>query len=70
MTNAHAYAHKRMNVGAHHAGERWTDVLRGAWGEVVIDRMGWGTFPVGPRSVALWVDRNAERRDVLDGLVL
>ena len=70
MTNGWSYAYKRMNVGRHHAGERWTDILRWAWGEVVIDQRGWGTFPVGPRSVSVWVNAAAEGRDFLDGFVL
>jgi alpha-amylase len=70
MTNAHTYAHKRMYVGRHHADERWTDILGWAWGEVVIDQRGWGTFPVGPRSVGVWVDVAAEGRGSLDGLML
>lgn len=65
-----AYTTKCMNVGSRHAGERWTDVLGWAWGEVVIDREGWGVFPVGPRSVGVWVDRDAEGRERVDGCAL
>lgn len=57
-----------MNVGRHHAGKRWTDILRWAWGTVVIDGDGWGSFPVGPRSVGVWVWEGAEGRRRVDGL--
>ena len=70
MTNGWSFAHKRMNVGQQHAGERWTEILHWAWGEVVIDQRGWGTFPVGPRSVGVWVNAVAEGRKFLDGFVL
>ena len=70
MTNANNYAHKRMYVGRQHTGEHWTDILAWAWGEVVIDLRGWGTFPVGPRSVGVWVNAAAENRPLIDGLDL
>lgn len=71
MTNAWTRAAKRMFVGAHRAGQRWTDVLRGCWGEVVIDGEGWGVFPAAPRSVAVWAAWDAPgRREVVDGSVL
>ena len=56
-----------MNVGRHHAGERWTDILGWAWGMVIIDPEGWGWFPVGPRSVGIWVWERAEGRQRVDG---
>lgn len=65
-----SYAHKRMNVGKHHAGETWTDIMGWAWGEVCIDREGWGSFPAGPRSVSIWVDEKAEGRRGMDHLIL
>lgn len=64
------YAHKRMDVGRQHAGERWTDILGWAWGQVTIDTEGCGNFPVGPRSVGVWVDEKAEGRQKLDALIL
>jgi hypothetical protein len=70
MTNLPTYAHKRMYVGKSHIGERWTDILGWAWGEVVIDKKGYGRFPVGPRSVAVWVDRRARGRQALEALTL
>lgn len=66
MTNARRWASKWMFVGARHAGERWTDVLRGCWGETVVDVNGWGEFWVGPRSVAVWVAKSAPRREEID----
>ena len=70
MTNGWKHVSKRMNVGMQHAGERWTDIMKWAWGEVVIDSRGWGTFPVGPRSVSVWVNAVADGRDFLDGFEL
>lgn len=64
------FATKRMCVGARHAGERWTDLLRWTWGSVVIDAQGYGVFPVGPRGVAVWVDEKAEGRDLVDEFTL
>lgn len=71
LNASHAsYAHKRMNVGKQHAGEKWTDIMAWAWGEVCIDREGWALFPVGPRSMGVWVNERAQGRRGLDGLVL
>lgn len=64
------FAMKRMYVGRQHAGERWTDLLRVTWGEILIDQQGYGVFPVGPRGVAVWADRAAEGRWYLDQFVL
>jgi alpha-amylase len=65
-----SYTSKRMNVGRHHAWERWTDILGWAWGAVEIDGEGWGVFPVGPRSVGVWVNERAPGRREVDGLEL
>ncbi|KAL1868929.1 hypothetical protein Daus18300_005765 [Diaporthe australafricana] len=70
MTNGWAHATKTMFVGPEHAGERWTDVLGGCWGEVIIDREGWGVFAAAPRSAAVWVNRQAPRRDEIDCFLL
>lgn len=70
MTNGWRGASKTMFVGKQHAGERWTDVLGGCPGEVVVDREGWGVFAAGPRSVAVWVRWDAPLRAEVDGSVL
>ncbi|KAH6637162.1 glycoside hydrolase superfamily [Chaetomium tenue] len=70
MTNAWEYATKSMFVGRHHAGEAWTDLLRWCPGQVVIRDDGWGDFPVGHRSVAVWVNTQADGRAEVDTLVL
>lgn len=61
---------KRMNVGRQHGGERWTDMLRGAQGEVRIDDEGWGLFPIqanqGSGCVAVWSHSAALDRGRLD----
>ncbi|KAL2132273.1 hypothetical protein VTI74DRAFT_3987 [Chaetomium olivicolor] len=69
MTNAWEYAAKRMYVGKQHAGECWTDVLRWCPGRVIIDGDGWGSFPVGPKSVAVWVNAVAVGRRRVDEFV-
>ncbi|ROV92975.1 hypothetical protein VMCG_08977 [Cytospora schulzeri] len=70
MTNGWTYTTKKMFVGAEHAGERWSDLLHGCWGEVEIDQDGWGVFAAAPRSVALWVKKHGERRHEFEGHVL
>ncbi len=70
MTNSLEAIDKRMNVGKQHAGERWTDILRYCWGEVIIGEDGWGVFGVGPRSVSVWASKTAFDRERLDELVL
>lgn len=69
ISNGWEVATKRMNVGRQHAGERWTDILRWSWGEIVIDGDGWGVFRVGPRSVSLWASKTASGRQRLYQLV-
>lgn len=64
------WAAKRMCVGVRHKGERWTDLLRMTWGRVEIDAMGYGTFPVGPRGVSVWVDDRAEGRGAVEAYEL
>lgn len=70
MTNGWNCTSKKMFVGAEHAGERWTDLLHGCWGEVEIDHDGWGVFAASPRSVAIWADSQGERRHMVDDHVL
>ena len=53
------HASKRMCVGKGNAGRKFVDLLGFAWGEVEIDRHGWGVFPVGPRSVGVWLDKQS-----------
>ncbi|KAK6352859.1 hypothetical protein TWF696_004859 [Orbilia brochopaga] len=64
MSNADAGT-KRMNVGSEHAGEVWTDVLGWEQGQVVIDDEGWGNFTCPGVSCAIWVNKDAPRRDGL-----
>lgn len=70
MTNGWSYATKTMFVGKQHAGQRWTDLLASCWGEVVIDTEGWGVFACAPRSVAVWVHRDAPGRSEVDNHTL
>jgi alpha-amylase len=55
---------RRMFVGEMHAGETWTDVLGWAEGEVKIDGEGWGEFACPGVSVGVWVNAEAEGRDM------
>ncbi|MCJ1369326.1 hypothetical protein MMC20_000536 [Loxospora ochrophaea] len=59
---------KIMFVGKRHAGEVWTDSLGWHQGRVVIDRMGFGTFPCAGASVSVWIHLTAEGRDKLGSL--
>jgi len=61
---------KRMFVGEGRRGQRFTDLLEFAWGEVVIDRDGWGEFPVGPRTLGVWLDSQAVGRENIDELTI
>lgn len=61
---------KKMYVGSSHAGEKWTDILGWAWGEVTIDEFGTGVFPVGPRGVSVWAAKDAKGREKVDKLVV
>jgi alpha-amylase len=60
------WGEKRMCVGAKHRGEVWTDLLKMTWGRVEIDERGYGTFPVGPKGVSVWVSERAEGRDLVE----
>jgi alpha-amylase len=48
-------ASKRMYVGLGRAGEEWTDLLRPQAPPVIIDKSGYGLFPVEGLSVSVWV---------------
>lgn len=62
------YAKKEMFVGKERRGQKWTDLLDFAWGEVDINEDGYGIFPVGPRSVSVWLNCQAVRREQVDEL--
>lgn len=66
MTNDWQFKTKRMYVGRVHAGEVWTDLLQWCPGEVSIDLNGWGEFLVCPRSVSIWVYKEAFNRKFVD----
>jgi alpha-amylase len=53
---------KRMNVGAQHGGEVWTDILEGSSQKAAITHSGWGTFSCQRNSVAIYVSETAEGR--------
>lgn len=60
--DAHRYQ-KRMNVGAQHAGETWTDVLGSSLERIAIAHGGYGIFPCRKNGVAVYVCESAEGRD-------
>ncbi|THC98303.1 hypothetical protein EYZ11_002236 [Aspergillus tanneri] len=64
MSNADA-SKKRMYVGRWHAKERWTDLLEWHTKTVVIDKTGYGVFPVAAMSVGVWVNSAAKGRECL-----
>ena len=54
---------KRMNVGAQHAGEVWTDVLGVSLERITIAHGGYGVFPCHKNSVAVYVPESAGGRE-------
>lgn len=60
---------RKLNVGSDFAGQIWTDIMGWAWSGVLIDKDGFGDFPVGPRTISVWTWRNAPNRDEVDSLV-
>lgn len=61
-----AASYKRMYVGKKHCGEEWTDILEWCVGTVIIDRRGYGIFPVSAKSASVWVSVNAGGRKDID----
>ena len=57
------YQYKRMFLGKKLRGRVFSDLLEFAWGEVRVDEDGWGDFPVGSRSVGVWVATDAIGRE-------
>ncbi|KAB8274309.1 glycoside hydrolase superfamily [Aspergillus minisclerotigenes] len=64
MSNGGA-SQKRMYVGRSHAKERWTDILGWHPKTVIIDKKGYGIFPVSAMQVSVWVNSAAEGRESL-----
>ena len=54
---------RKMNVGAQHAGEVWTDILGKALHRVIIGHGGYGVFPCQSNSVAVYVSESVEGRE-------
>lgn len=55
---------KKMFVGKGHAGSKFIDISGSRQETVDIDADGNGSFPVGARSISVWVREDAARRDV------
>ncbi|KAJ5089845.1 CAZyme family GH13 [Penicillium argentinense] len=58
---------KRMFIGRQHAGTQWKDILGYHRTSVVIDKRGYGNFPVNATCVGVWVDSAAVGKDGLPG---
>lgn len=69
LSTSWAWKKVSMNVGKKCAGQIWTDIMGWSWSAVQIDEDGWGSFPVGPRSMGIWTWKDAERRKEVDGLI-
>ena len=52
----HNESFKRMHVGIHNAGKKFTEQLGHRHDEVHIDAEGWGDFPVNAMSVSVWAE--------------
>ncbi len=55
---------KRMAVGPAHAGKEYIDITGNSREKVVVAADGTGVFPVGPKSVSVWVRKDAASRDL------
>ncbi|KAJ5935753.1 Glycoside hydrolase superfamily [Penicillium verhagenii] len=58
ISNARS-SRKRMFIGRENTSQTWVDILGHQSTSVVIDRRGYGIFPVGAMSVSVWVDSAA-----------
>ncbi|KAJ5202080.1 CAZyme family GH13 [Penicillium cinerascens] len=56
---------KRMFIGRQYTNCEWTDVLGYHSALVIIDKRGYGEFPVNAMSVSVWVEAAAVKRDGL-----
>jgi alpha-amylase len=56
---------KRMFIGRQYTNCEWTDILGYHSAPVIIDKRGYGNFPVRAMSVGVWVDAAAVRKDDL-----
>jgi alpha-amylase len=54
---------KRMEVGANHKGEVWTDVLGWYKDEITIGEEGWADFRCPAHSVSIWTKKDARGRE-------
>lgn len=56
---------KRMFIGRQYASTQWTDILGYHSAPVLIDKRGYGNFPVKAMSVSVWVSAAAVEQDNL-----
>jgi len=54
-----------MFIGRQYTNCEWTDILGYHSTSVIIDKRGYGNFPVNAMSVSVWVDAAAIKRDGL-----
>jgi hypothetical protein len=57
---------KRMFIGRQHTNTQWIDILGYHDKRVVIDKRGYGNFPINASCVGVWVEATAVRRDHLE----
>jgi alpha-amylase len=57
---------KRMFIGRRYTNTQWIDILGHHDMQVVIDKRGYGNFPINASSVGVWVEATAVRRDLLE----
>ncbi|EPQ26108.1 uncharacterized protein PFL1_06316 [Pseudozyma flocculosa PF-1] len=62
MCNGDGEGTKWMEVGKGHAGRKFVDVIGWYQGQVEINQDGWAEFKCHPRSVAVWVPEDSDKR--------
>ncbi|OQE26462.1 hypothetical protein PENSTE_c005G04893 [Penicillium steckii] len=56
---------KRMFIGRHYTNTEWIDILGYHNTSVIIDKRGYGNFPINAACVGVWVNSSAVHRDGL-----
>ena len=51
------HAMRKMEVGRRHSGRKFYDILQKNKAEVIIDKNGWGEFPVTAGTASVYVQR-------------
>lgn len=56
------HGRRRMMMGRKYTGQKFYDIMGGFSDPVIIDRRGFGVFPVNAGSVSVWVTEEAYRK--------